>query len=227
MRFLPCDPWVEESEVADDPRICPEGSGEPLLDVTAYITRATEAMWVLTGRRFGVCSASVRPVRNRRPYPGSWHCTDDGIALHSPLVSVDEVRLDGALFTDYQIRNGRTIHRTDGEAWPEHQDLAKPVTEDGTLEITYTYGTPPPMMVSRATRELAVQYVLLDRESELCQLPMGAKRVTYQGLTIDMERALESSNRLISDAVNSYPMGAGAPSDLWFADDWELVLVSA
>lgn len=46
-------------------------------------------------------------------------------------------------------------------------------------------------------------------------------------MTIDIERALESSNRLVNDAANAYPMSSGMPSDAWFASDWELIIISA
>ena len=55
----------------------------------------------------------------------------------------------------------------------------------------------------------------------------GTKTITRQGMTIDIERALESSNRLVNDAANAYPMSSGMPSDAWFASDWELIIISA
>lgn len=228
MRLGPCDDWTSIDLVEADPRVCAtEGSGDPTPDFGEYVQRATEAMWVLTGRRFGVCTATVRPVRRGCgcACPGS--CGDEGIALHSPLVSVNSVTIDGDDFADFHVRNARTIHRSDSKAWPSSQDMGKPTTEAGTFAITYTFGVEPPLLVKKATTELAVQYYLLDSESAQCQLPMGTVKATYQGLTVDMQRAMESSNRLISDAVGSYPMGAGAPPDAWFTSDWDLVIVSA
>lgn len=224
MMFLPCVPWITADQIAADPRVCPEGSGDPTPDFDPYVTRATEALWVLTGRRFGVCSATVRPLRRGC---GCGCGCGGGITLHSPLVSVDGVTIDGEPFTSFYVRDGRAIYRSDHAEWPASQDLGLPTSAPGTFSITYTYGVEPPEVVKKGTLELAVQYVLLDRESSMCQLPMGTTRATYQGLTVDMERALESSNRLVADAVNSYPMGAGAPPDAWHHSPWELAIVSA
>ena len=68
---------------------------------------------------------------------------------------------------------------------------------------------------------------MLDNDVAGCSLPYGTKTVTRQGMTVDIERALESSNRLVNDAANAYPMNAGMPSDAWLPGDWELVVVSA
>ena len=62
---------------------------------------------------------------------------------------------------------------------------------------------------------------------DTARLPYGTKTITRQGMTIDIERALESSNRLVNDAANAYPMSSGMPSDAWFASDWELIIISA
>lgn len=226
MRLAPCDDWTTAEAVEADPRICVPDEVE--FPAAAYVQRATEAMWPLTGRRFGTCTATVRPVRRGCGCACDFGCGDDGgILLHSPFVSVDSVTIDGEPFVDYHIRNGRTIHRSDNKAWPSTQDLGKPTTETNTFAITYTYGVEPPEFVKKATLELAVQLALLDQQSAQCQLPSGAGTVTYQGITIDMERALATSNAVISSALNAYPMGAGAPPDAWFASDWDLVIVSA
>lgn len=230
MQLTPCDDWTSIAAIEADPRYCaPEGSGEPEVDLSEYVLRATEAMWVITGRRFGVCTTTVRPRRRgcvSGCSPVRCRC-DDGILLHQPMESVDLVMIDGVEFLDYQVRNGRTIHRTDGEAWPPSQDLSLPDTEVDTFSVTYTYGIAPPALVLRATRELAVQFWMLDNDIAGCSLPTGTKTITRQGMTIDIERALESSNRLVNDAANAYPMSSGMPSDAWFASDWELIIISA
>lgn len=230
MRLTPCDDWTTIEAIEADSRYCaPEGSGEPEVDLGEYVLSATEAMWIITGRRFGVCSATVRPRRCGCACgcsPTRCAC-DTGIALHAPLVSVDQVMVDGVEFTDYHVRNDRTIHRNDGAAWPASQNLGLPDTEVGTFSISYTYGAAPPPLVLRATRELAIQFWMLDNDIAGCSLPYGTKTITRQGMTVDVERALESSNRLVNDAANAYPMNAGMPSDAWLPGDWELVVVSA
>ena len=230
MRLTPCDDWTSIAAIEADPRYCaPEGSGEPEADLSEYVLRATEAMWVITGRRFGVYTTTVRPRRRgcvSGCSPVRCRC-DDGILLHQPIESVDLVMIDGVEFEDYHVRNGRTIHRTDGKAWPPNQDLGLPDTEVDTFSITYTFGVAPPPLVLRATRELAVQFWMLDNDIAGCSLPYGTKTITRQGMTVDIERALESSNRLVNDAANAYPMSSGMPSDAWFASDWELIIVSA
>jgi hypothetical protein len=140
---------------------------------------------------------------------------------------VDEVKIDGVAFTDYHLRAGHVIYRNDGKAWPASQNFGLADTEDGTFSITYTYGVAPPPTVLRAAKELAVQFWLLDTESAYCQLPTGTRSVSRQGMSIDVDKALESSNRTLQTAWAAYPMGSGIPADAWFESDWELVIVSA
>ena len=220
----PCDLWVDPLDLLDDPRLCEGGSGDPTPDMTPYARRATEAMWVITGRRFGVCSATVRPVKRGCSNSCIRSCSDDdGILLHDPIVSVDEVRIDGLVVSDYHVRNHRSLHRNSGR-WPTRQNLGAPNTDPDTFSITYTFGVEPPEMVKAATAELAIQYWLLDEARSDCQLPMGTTSVSRQGMTVDIDRALQSSTRIISDAAASYPLGV--PADAWFASDWELLVIS-
>lgn len=239
MRHGPCDPWVTAEQIAADPRYCPPGSGsgesDPDLEVLAE--RATEAMWAATGRRFGVCQATVRPVHRCHGdayYSESGYgCCDgtDQIPLHAPLVSVDEVKIDGAVFTGWQVWSINQLTRTDSDAaaWPRRQSVRLPDTEPDTFSITYTYGVVPPRQVLAATLELAVQFWLDATGDPHCDLPQGTVSISRQGMSIslDEERVRATSNRVIADAISLQP-SQGIPSDIWSPDtDWDLIVVSA
>ena len=225
MRLAPCDEWVTVEQIEADPRFCPPGEDVPEPDLEGFAQRATEAMWVLTGRRFGVCTATVRP-RRCGPVCGCSCGCEGGIPLHYPVISIDSVKVSGVTVPHYLI-DGYLLHRKDGKPWPTTQSLALDDDEVGAFAITYTYGVPAPPTVIKGAVELAVQFYLQDIKSPYCQLPFGTSKVTRQGMTLDMEKALESSNRFIQDAINLYPMGMGLPSDVMTTGGWELLIRSA
>lgn len=228
MRLVPCVPWATPEDVEADPRFC-EGSGDAP-DTAALIQRATEVMWVATGRKFGVCTATVRPIRHESC--GGWACgCVDAIALHDPLVSVDEIKIDGVAFTAYAVIRSNQLIRSDGHQWPTNQNLTLPDSSTGTFSITYTYGVAPPPEVEAATRELAVQFYMDSTADARCALPTGTTSLSRQGqsITIDLERVRATSNQIIATAINAYnPNGYGIPTDIWDRlHEWELVVVSA
>jgi hypothetical protein len=229
VRLIPCVPWTTAEDVEADPRFC-EGSGDPPFDTDALITRATEVMWVATGRKFGVCTATVRPIKCGCGCGCDCRCID-AIALHDPLVSVDEVKIDGVAFTDYHLIRGNQIARSDGSYWPTNQSLNLADSATGTFSITYTYGVAPPPEVVAATTELAVQFYMDSTADARCALPTGTTSLNRQGqsITIDLERVRATSNQIIATAVSTYnPNGYQVPSDIWDrSGQWELVVVSA
>mgnify|MGYP007086251860 CR=1 FL=1 len=97
MRLGPCELWVSEEDIEADSRYCAPGSGEEEVDLGVIAERATQVMWAVTGRQFGVCTATVRPRKrcNGEPmfYGGTFGCCDpaDPIPLHRPTISVDAV----------------------------------------------------------------------------------------------------------------------------------------
>jgi hypothetical protein len=109
---------------------------------------AVHTLWALSGRRFGTRTVTLAPYL--RPARRSW--VDSGrpagiavnaaagyavggacggsvariLQLPGPVVSVEQVLLDGEPFTDWVLDPDGTLVRTDGSAWPVGQDVYAP-----------------------------------------------------------------------------------------------------
>jgi hypothetical protein len=131
---------------------------------------------------------------------GKWYnltcgsCGDGGcgcgltptIVLPYPTVSVDEVLINGEVLDPalYQLQNDRYLVRLDGQLWPTCQDLTAPATDDGTWEITYTFGTPVPVGGQIAAGVLTVELAKAACRDKSCQLPQRFQSVTREGITV-------------------------------------------
>lgn len=135
--------------------------------------------------------------RNPFGLQGPCDCTGDllscGCDLHSsvllpgtPVVEVIEVLIDGEPFDSWAIVDDRWLIRTDGCRWPCCQALGKPATDEGTWEITYTYGAMPPVAGVLAAEVLACE---LAKSWEKpgdpdCRLPRRLTQMTREGITV-------------------------------------------
>lgn len=86
---------------------------------------------------------------------------------NNPVHSVESVSISGQPITDFQLRNNAYIVRTNGLPW-----IMDPLNE---IEVTYTFGTPPPALGRMAATLLANELLLFEQESDQCALP---ERVT-------------------------------------------------
>lgn len=77
--------------------------------------------------------------------------------------------------SEYSLRNNSYLVRTNGLPW-----VLDPLQE---LEITYSYGTPPPAAGKRAAIRLANELILADKGSALCALPERVSSVSKQGIS--------------------------------------------
>jgi hypothetical protein len=92
-----------------------------------------------------------------------------------PILSVQEVR-DGDRvipLSDVAIYDYRYLMAGTGCCWQSC----------GDLEVTYTYGAPPPAMGRIAAKALADQYVLAVTGSEDCMLPQRVTSISRQGMS--------------------------------------------
>lgn len=112
------------------------------------------------------------------------------VRLRAPLVEVAEVWVDGAELdpTDYRVDDWRWLVRLDGGRFPCCQDMTADRTGDNTFEITYTFGTVPPVAGKRAAASLACELIKAwtpDSEGE-CRLPERVRTLTRQGVTMTL-----------------------------------------
>lgn len=222
-----CGPWPT------DPG-CPPGPAGDSTDRAVKV--ASDLLWRLTGKVFGVCPATVRPCRvscaqlesaSGPPwYPlldnGVWRnipcgggcvsacsCTEVcEVALPGPVASITVVRLDGAVIpsNEYRVDNGDRLVRLGEKCWPTCQDMTKPDTEPNTWSVTYLRGTPVPEGGELAVSLLAREVLKACAGSNGCQLPARVREITRQGMTMTVLGDLKE----LDEGLTGIPM-----VDMW------------
>lgn len=96
---------------------------------------------------------------------------------HTPVRSVTSITFMGRELdpTEFSLRNNSYLVRANALPW-----VLDPVNE---LEITYTYGTPPPSAGKRAAIRLANELILHSMGSGACALPERISSVARQGVS--------------------------------------------
>lgn len=206
----PCEPWepllpVEADEVA---RLAYETTQPAMYAELAMA--ATDYLWSRSGRRYGLCTVSIRPCGTRTPcpdpnlwdiaiWPWIWRspcgctgrCSRGGsaLALPRPVASVTEVLIDGAALdpSEYRIDKWRWLIRTDGTDWPATQDLTLPPTEADTFQVTFERGRPIPALGRLAMGALLLEFIRGATDPSTCRLPATTKQVTRRGVTTVMD----------------------------------------
>lgn len=152
------------------------GDVQDLID--SVIDAATDLMWRLTGRQFGVSSTTVRPDLGGAATL---------LELEYPVTSVESVKIDGETLPSsaYWVSDDRYLQRTDGDTWPSTQKQYLADTEDETFSVTFTWGTPPPTAIRSATRRLACEMLAmaLNQPTSLSDRIRSASR---QGTSFDL-----------------------------------------
>lgn len=210
--YGPCATWVAVEDVEACCQISLETSGVELDELLGQAAAsASQILYELSGRQFsGLCQREVRPCRTGCTcgyqvlsrghivaWDGfSWLCDErtpcgcqplSQIKLSGyPIRTLVEVKIDGDVLvpSTYRLDGKRWLTRIDGSNWPSCQSLDLPDTEDGTFSVTYTYGQTPPQMGVDAAGALACEIYKSCQGLE-CALPVGATRITRQGITIE------------------------------------------
>lgn len=246
MGDTPCTPYVTGTELQEA-----VGDSCHIDDPDLYALAASDALWVLTGRQFSNgCQVRVRPRLRDDCYGGPLlpfagypspfggylgfgplrHVADQRIALVTPVVSVDTVKIDGAAFSAWMLVDGAFLERTDDKCWPTHQDLRKPATEADTFEVTYTIGAAAPQIVKSAALELAIELWKSRPGASTGGIPATATSVQRQGMSVTTQSAAqmarESGSTLpqVQAAIGTYnPSNLRVPPALWTPDQpWVL-----
>lgn len=144
-------------------------------------------------------------------------------ALPNPVV---EVRIDGAVFTNWTLVQNWYLKRTDGKNWPTCQNLSRPDTEDDTFSVTYRWGSPPPPLGKQAVGALACELVK-SRLDLSCELPQRIQTVSRQGVSFTLLDPMEFLEKgrtgiYVVDLflVTYNPTGSRRPSGVFRADRW-------
>ena len=244
----PCAPYITGQQVHADPDLCAVAPETAPPDWDAYALGASQVLYRLTAMAFpGVCTATVRPVW--RGYTDTllgsvYGCSPAAVLpLHDPMYVVapsgdDDgypvtVKIDGDEFTDFYVRDGNSIVRSDGRSWPCTNRLHLADTETGTFSVTYSFGGPAPQLVADAALELAVEYAKGDLAPAKTKLPPGTTSWNRGGFSggIDPEAAKirESGTSLptVARAIGTFNPGNHRMPSMVSQPDrhWDLVVV--
>lgn len=243
----PCTPYLTVAELREAPGLCIPSPEPPGYDevLQAFIDRASEVVYVLLARQFpNDCTVVRWPMRRygcemdfRGPFSMLMSGAmpfDDAITL--PYGSRDiTITIDGEVFTDWWLRNGTDLVRSDGSRWPTVNHPELPADAEGTFTITWTFGPPTPGIVVTAATQLAVQFQLESVSDSRCKLPPNTVGMNRQGMNLTIDRDVErvreagpSLEALMIATAAFNPYGARTPPDVWSPDHlWELISVGS
>lgn len=195
--------WQDVAQVCEPADLSPAQQG-------LVLRAATNLMWKLSGRQFGVFSITARPMpycghSYGQPfsfwtYPGwasppaqHWQpCSCQAYYFvhlgRAPINSITEVRVDGQVVdpATYHVDEWNYLVRAD-QPWPVCSDLASPHDHAGVFEVAWTYGPPVPAEGKTAAALLACR---LSHEVDVeddCAIPATASSVATEGVTIRLD----------------------------------------
>jgi hypothetical protein len=101
---------------------------------------------------------------------------------------IEEVMVNGLVIdpTAYRLDNGSILVRTDGDCWPECQDLDLPDTDDNTWSVTLRYGEPLPASAGIAAAKLACEFAKACSGGEGCALPEQLVSLSRNGVEVQV-----------------------------------------
>ena len=113
-----------------------------------------------------------------------------------PIISVDSVVLSRPGITptniSYEIENKHRLRFTDPhQIWYLSPGPSRCCGSPMTLEVTYTYGSEPPLEIEKAIEALTEEIMLSYNDPDECSLPDTVTSVTRQGLTMQMLTATD------------------------------------
>lgn len=202
-----CSDWITLADLGD----CGCSTAPNPQVVSQSITTASQILYLLSGQQFpGECTDIVRPCNCHgcgglpvpMHFPSGWrnvcggcggYCGAGGASIllpNRPVISVEEVTIDGEPFTDFRLDSPGWLIRTDGGDWPSCQDITLDTTEAGTWEVSYTYGKVPPTALRFAAVVFATELVKACQGETTCRIPAGAVSMQRQGITYDFDIGL-------------------------------------
>lgn len=207
MRTGPCDWPLADGCAALDELV--DGEDDTVRDL--LVASAVEFLWNWTGRRFGLCDTTVRPVcidrtgtTWRGPTPSTFwlyeccpHLPPDDrcacqdvydVGLPPPVYDVVSVQVDGDVVDPaaYEVRNGRRLVRVDGDVWPADNDPQVTDGQPGSWSVTYRRGVPVPSGGQVAAATLACELAKAYQQAPDCRLPQRVQTITREGVTVGL-----------------------------------------
>lgn len=224
---MSCDSWpVDRTKLPALPDVDDPAYQAALDAQNSAIRIATQILWALTGRQFGVCETKARPCTpgiTRPPYLTGWSpdrgfngrpylvwsgtgwstdacgcgqvCVASGpYAAHLPGPVYPEdaqhpitVVVGGdVLDREHWTLEGDVLYRRDAP-WPS-QNLGKPEGDDCTWSVIYWRGLKVPDFVGLYVGTLANE-LLAASAGENCRLPASVRRVSRQGVSMEIDPA--------------------------------------
>ena len=106
--------------------------------------------------------------------------------LGAPTHSITEVLIDGSPLASgsYRVDSGLWLVRTDGQLWPEAQDMSINPPAANTFQVSTLVGTPVPPILLAAAGELALEWAK-SCTGQACRLPTRMTSVTRQGISVN------------------------------------------
>lgn len=193
--------WVQPDELGD---YANTEYAQEACEVASYL------MWAMSGRKYtGVTTVTERYICKARDYyfGGSSKntqavlaggdvynipagTTDDLLELTADGLSPESrLRLRGRPVTEVlAVRSGVTNELLDQSSYylVDHSTLQIQVGAAWTpcnVEITYTYGSVPPVAGRMAARTLAIEFAKLWSDDETCALPQRVTSISRQGVS--------------------------------------------
>lgn len=172
--LAPCEPWG----TVEDDLCCPVPEGQED-HASVCLAAATEILYALAGRRYGVCSVveTLNPTEVCGPPVHPSLAPTGGLVLTlatTPVQTVTSVTEDGTELvqgTDYRVDDWRLLVRI-GQAW------------SGEVVATYTGGPAVPDSGRMAVGELACELMKACQQDKTCRLSSRVQDVARQGITV-------------------------------------------
>lgn len=193
-------PWIEISDLEDQT--------VDLELAQIAIESATFVLWVLSARKYGgvrttteiYCQAGLDEIGMdlvRTPQPTGWQVWPylrEGVLTNmigggcgvcgcphlirlrgGPILSVESMVVGGRQLSSDEIAIYDYSYVSAGKnrCWASCDDV----------EVTYTFGAPPPSLGKRAAKELADQFILAATGDDECSLPQRVTSVSRQGMS--------------------------------------------
>lgn len=108
--------------------------------------------------------------------------------LPGPIAGIVEVMVDGLVLDEsaYRLDDGHILVRTDGECFPECQDMDLADTEVGTWSVTLSPGAPLPAIGALAAGELACEFARGCAGTGDCKLPDQLISMSRNGIDVQV-----------------------------------------
>lgn len=162
------EPWCDPSDL----------NGGEDVDLRSVCLVATEILFILSGRKFGVKRKIIRPTAAGR----GCFVSDSELVLTAPVREIVEVRQDGSVVdpSTYRLVDQRSLIRID-DVWPFYQRLDLADANSTPFTVEFIWGRDVPEGGKASARFFADQLVKYMKGDKKCALPDRMINVTRQG----------------------------------------------